>query len=551
MANTHRSSLTVGSPEASAVAASSGRRTGLAKLKDLATRAGRWLGLTAPPTLHTRAIKADRFDDMTWDETFEEAPALKELADELREKHDYVPDLLADVFHAAHQTSPQLHESGEMDPSRAVNHQVARLLLEMPEFTKLRAYTASDRYAAAMAVLGQREQLITLLEQAEAASNAARETAEAQQAAAEAAQQVIETMQAAQSQAGPDGAVPDQATQAVENALTAVETADAAAAQAAEHVQVALARATPAMRHTLRAATAKASEQAQQEAELMAAWGVGPGQLERMDFAARAALAQRLAGSRLNQFVDLIGRFRRMASGERARRIHQAPGETVGLVPGDDLSRVLPSELANLAVPALRAIFAVRLVQRQLLTYDTRGEMHAGKGAIIACVDCSGSMRGEREAWAKACALALLDQARAAHRDFVGILFSSAHQIATFSFPAHKEAAIEDVLAFTESFFGGRTDFMAPLDAATDILETSYHADGTQHGDIVLITDGIARITDEWRRQWNERKARLGHRLFGISVATSPGPLDELSDSLRHITDLTAPDPAREIFTLI
>jgi hypothetical protein len=49
-----------------------------------------------------------------------------------------------------------------------------------------------------------------------------------------------------------------------------------------------------------------------------------------------------------------------MANGERARKVENAAGELVGVTLGNDLSRVIPSELANLGLPELRAVFAVR-----------------------------------------------------------------------------------------------------------------------------------------------------------------------------------------------
>jgi uncharacterized protein with von Willebrand factor type A (vWA) domain len=148
-------------------------------------------------------------------------------------------------------------------------------------------------------------------------------------------------------------------------------------------------------------------------------------------------------------------------------------------------------------VPALRAAFAAHYAEQRLFIYETRGEENTGQGAIIACIDCSGSMRGHREAWAKACALALLDQARAAHRDFAGILFSSPGQQMTFRFPARQPVAVGDVLDFAEYFYGGGTDFQAPLDAAADLLEAGYNTDGRMRGDIVLITDGHCGVTED------------------------------------------------------
>ncbi|HEY3958656.1 MAG TPA: VWA domain-containing protein [Streptosporangiaceae bacterium] len=521
----------------------------LAKLKDLAAKAGRWLGLGTTAAAPTAAIVADRFDEMTWAETLEQAAALRDLADDLADTHDYAAELLRDVFLAAYKAAPQLRERAEMDPSRLVNHQVIASLLDSPEFAELRRETAGDPYAAAMAVLAQASALRRMLAKAEDAQQAAQQAAQARQDAAGAAQAVQDALDTAAAQASEDGDVPADAAAAVqqadgqaEAATQAVTAADAAAAQA-------LAAAAPGIRAAARAAAQQATGQVREETAVMRAWGVGPGELQRMSFAQRARLAGRLRSGRLGEWAQLIGRFRQMSAGERARKTEHAPGELVGITLGDDLGRLIPSETAALGVPALRAAFAARYAEQRLFIYETRGEAPAGQGAIIACIDTSGSMRGgsaggaTREAWAKACALALLDQARTARRDFAGILFSSAGEQMTFRFPAARPAAIGDVLDFAEFFYGGGTDFQTPLDAAADLLEDEYNNEGRMRGDIVLITDGHSHITEDWMRSWNDRKAHLGYRVFGVAVETRPGPvLEALTDNLRAITDLAAPD---------
>jgi uncharacterized protein with von Willebrand factor type A (vWA) domain len=528
----------------------------LAKLKDLAARAGRWLGL-APAAAHTAAVAGDKFDVMTWRDTWSQAAALRELADDLADRHHYAADLLSDVFLAAYKAAPQLRDPSEMDPSRMINHQVIGSLLSSPEFADLRRETAGDPYAAAMAVIAQGPALRRMLEQAEQAQDAADQAAAARKAAEQAAGAVTAALEHAAAWAGEDGSVPGAEAGAVTQAIGRAVQAAQAAGDAAAAARRALAAATPGIRAAARTAAAAAAGQAHEEAALMMAWGVGPGELQRMSFEQRARLAERIRGGRLGQFADLIGRFRRMAAGQRARKTEGAPGELVGITLGDDLGRLIPSEMASLGVPALRAAFAARYAEQRLFIYETRGEEHTGQGAIICCVDCSDSMRWPRpgsgpatgEAWAKACALALLDQARAARRDFAGILFSSAGEVATFRFPASQPARIGDVLDFAELFYGGGTDFAAPLDAAAGLLEAEYDADGRMRGDIVLITDGECKVTEEWMRSWQDRKARLGHRVFGISIGADPGPvLAALSDSLRAVADLTSPDVASDIF---
>ncbi|WP_432138645.1 VWA domain-containing protein [Streptomyces sp. bgisy154] len=537
----------------------------LSKLKNLASRAGKWLGLAqaAPEPKATGAVVADRFDTMAWRETYDQAAALRELGEELNERYDYTDDLLRDTFLAAYKVTPQVRGREEMDPSRLVNHQVLHSMVTSPEFEELHRETAGDPYAAAMAVLAQADALRRMLEQARAASEQAQQAKDAEEEAQEAARAVAEAFQQATDAADEDGTVPGAEADAVRQAISQADNADQEAAQAAQQAAQALAAAAPGIRVATRRALAEAADAAREEDALMRAWGVEPGQLERMPFEQRAQLAARLRSGRLGQFADLIGRFRQMAFGERARRVENAPGELVGITLGDDLSRVVPSELVHLGIPAMRAVFAAKYAEARLMLYDSRGEQTTGQGAIIACVDCSLSMAyGTRhggitgEAWAKACALALLDQARQAKRDFVGILFSSEDELSVHRFPAAQPAAITDVIEFAERFFGGGTDYQAPLTAAVELLEAEFNEAGRQRGDIVVITDGECSVSENWMRGWNEAKHAMDFRCFGIAIGAGPdtGPgsvLDALCDNLRGLDDLANPHAVADLFRVI
>lgn len=327
-----------------------------ARLDELAGRAGRWLGLsTAAAEQHTTAVVADRFDRLTWQDTCGQSAGLRDLAQELNQRHDHTTDLLTDAFLAAYKVRPRLRERAEMDPSRLVNHQVITSLLDSPEFAELHRETAGDPYAAAMAVLAQAAALRRILERSRDAQEQAEQAKKARQAAEGAASAVDEALREAADQADEDGTVPSPAGDAVHRAIEAVGAAEATARQAARDATQALTAAAPGIRATTRNAVAKATEGARQESALMRAWGVGPGELERMPFDQRARLAERLRTGRLAEWAELIGRFRQMADGECARKVENATGELVGVTLGDDLSRVIPSELANLGLPALRA----------------------------------------------------------------------------------------------------------------------------------------------------------------------------------------------------
>ncbi|MGW2231520.1 VWA domain-containing protein [Streptomyces formicae] len=528
-------------------------------LDELVSRAGKWLGLSAAPERHTAALVADRFDRITWHDTYEQSAGLRDLAEELNRRHDYGTDLLTDAFLAAYKVRPRLRERAEMDPTRLVNHQVITSLVESPEFARLHRETVGDPYAAAMAVLAQAAALRGMLERSRGAREQAERAKKAQQDAEGAANAVSEALQQAADETTEDGTVPTPAADALRQAI---EAAEAAARQAAQDAAQALAAAAPGVRAATRNAAAKAAEAVREEAALLRAWGVGPGALERMPFDQRARLAERLRTGRLAQWAELIGRFRQMADGERAHKVENAAGELVGVTLGNDLSRVIPSELANLGLPELRAVFAVRYAAGELMLYDSQGEQATGQGAVIACVDTSHSMYEAgpdgvtREAWAKACALALLDQARHARRDFVGILFSAADKIQTFRFPADQPVAITQVLDFAETFLGGGTSYQTPLTAAGALLEEEFNDAARARGDIVMLTDDECGVTEQWMRGWNDAKHLLGFRVFGVAigaprVAEADSVLEALCDNLRSIEDLADVHAAADLFRVI
>ncbi|MGV9920517.1 VWA domain-containing protein [Streptomyces cellulosae] len=534
------------------------------RLDALTQQAGRWLALSAAPAeRHTTAVVAGPYDRVAWRDVYAQSAALRELSAQLLTRHAHAPDLLADVFLCAYQAAPRLRDRTVMAPSHLVHHQVVTALTQSPDFAALRRETAGDAYAAAMAVLAQASALRALLERSREARERTGRADRARQEAEAAAAAVGEALRQAAEEADGQGEVPAPAATAVRRAAEAAREAEESARREDGAAAQAMAAAVPGIRSAARNAASAAAEAVRQEAALMRAWGVEAGETERMPFAERARLAERLRSGRLARWAELIGRFRQMAAGERARKVEHATGELVGVTLGDDLSRVIPSELAVLGVPELRAVFAARYAAGELMLYDSRGEQGTGKGAVIACVDTSHSMYAEgpggvtREAWSKACALALLDQARHAGRDFVGILFSAADKLQVFRFPGDRPAPVSDVLDFAETFLGGGTDFQRPLGTAAKILEEEFDSASRARGDIVLITDDACEVSENWTRLWNEIKRRLDFRLFGIAIATadtataSGSVLESLCDNLRTVDDLTDVHTTADLFRVI
>jgi uncharacterized protein with von Willebrand factor type A (vWA) domain len=171
---------------------------------------------------------------------------------------------------------------------------------------------------------------------------------------------------------------------------------------------------------TLRAvgrAIAEAATEVEALWEATGAFGMGPGAPGSNDPAAVAALFKRVRGDpALRRICEAAGRFRRVAQSKQRRKASHGLDDVVGVEPGGDVGRLLPAELAKLAVPELELDTLRRVAERQALCREHHAVEPVGKGPIVVCLDESGSMEGEKIHTAKALVLALAWIARQQRR---------------------------------------------------------------------------------------------------------------------------------------
>jgi uncharacterized protein with von Willebrand factor type A (vWA) domain len=198
----------------------------------------------------------------------------------------------------------------------------------------------------------------------------------------------------------------------------------------------------------------------------------------------------------------------------------------------------------------LRRDFQRRLVEGKLLSYELRGTDDRGRGPMIVCLDGSSSMAGEKEIWAKAVALTLLEIARRQRRLFRFICFSSADTpLFTLDLNPrdHHAVAVDRTFDVAEYFPGGGTDFETPLSAALDALGQARY----RRGDVVLVTDGECRVSDEWLARFRAERERLRFSVFSVLIdaggTSSTETLAGFSDRVASISELTD-DAARDLF---
>lgn len=516
----------------------------------------------APAGTAHDTVARGTLDRMMLDEVIAEAPALRDLIEDLSLRYAATDDLMGDVWSLFYQPLPKLRDKDEIDPSRLRNWAVAAGLHGAPETGETRQYTQLDKYGAAMATIAVGSKVRNLLEDdtevVEREQEAQQASQTLQQAVAAAAKAAAQNETA---QAGDSDAAKQAAAGALEAATTQLSMALGDTEHAQEMAENAIRKATENAKAKLAGLLAEAAEEATDqladEQELLQAWGVSDGEVKLWSFEERVKMVSLLKRSMVTQALQLMGRFNYAERSLRAKQSNQGRDEVYDIERSGRLQDVLASELAMLANRHTRLDFLSRMGEGQLLSRAYRGTEKEGKGAIIVCVDTSDSMNWGRPgykpaAWSKAFALALLERAKAEGRDFVGIIFSSRNQVQTFRFPKGR-GSLKEVVAFVTKAYNGGTDFEKPLDEAVDLLEAEFNTAGLSRGDVVFITDDNCSVKPAWLARYKKRKAALGFRTWGIACGKKqPGrTLDELSDNVRAIEEFWDPTPVQDLMKAI
>jgi uncharacterized protein with von Willebrand factor type A (vWA) domain len=438
-------------------------------------------------------------------------------------------------------TDPQIRDVKEMDPSRVANREVLAHLLDLPEVQSLRQHSKNDRYGSAMAMLAVQDAVTESLTRAQSAAQEAEEKRqEAERQQQERADALAEALAQAEAGQGDPGDLQAKMDQFANTPAPDPSGVEKAAQQAAESAE-----------NAVRNAAQKATDDLDEEAAIMSAFGVEPGELQNMSAEERIALAQLVRGNRLAEFAKLIGQFKRVQRAESRRRVKDAASETHSLRTSNDLPRMVTAEWLNMADPILEELMWLRWLEHNLLTTDVHGRERQGQGPVIVVCDESSSMLatdvagGSREAWSKALALALLDQARQRKRDFVYIGFSSLQNTPrVIEFPGGN-SSIEKVLEMTEGFLGGGTHFEKPLMLALDHI---VKRGDKPRPDIVFLTDDEYKeakaLPPEFLTKWFKVKDRMSIKCYGIQIGCAmSGSLEAVSDNVRSITSLVDSDP--------
>ena len=175
--------------------------------------------------------------------------------------------------------------------------------------------------------------------------------------------------------------------------------------------------------------------------------------------------------------------------------------EICGVELGADLANLIPQEFSLLNDDDLEILFDLKLLEKRLFCFEKQGlvekqikdvkeiekqkpkeQKSKNKGAIILCVDASGSMSGEPEMVAKALTLFVASRARRKNRACYLINFSSDIKCEDLS----EQGWGERLNSFLRLSFGGGTDVGKALEKGVEMMSK----DEFEKGDLLVISDG-------------------------------------------------------------
>ena len=162
------------------------------------------------------------------------------------------------------------------------------------------------------------------------------------------------------------------------------------------------------------------------EDELMS-WGANMGVPGERGVGEKLDLAAKLyQNEKLRKLSRIVGGLKEEMLTARKKTWAKRGSEVFDIASGDDIGRIIPSELLSLGHPLLRHDFHKRFVEGRLLQYYLKEEK--GRGPMVICLDGSSSMEGPKELWSKGVCLTLLEIAKRERRKFQVVVFSSGGQ---------------------------------------------------------------------------------------------------------------------------
>jgi len=514
-------------------------------------------------------LESDSYDRRAWRDLGLTAPTIKNLIEAGERLVPQFGALLEDLFFGLFKYNLVWMKPADVRPSATLNRTILEQLIPSPGFAMLKARTLLEEDKAVIAALVLGEQVLEMVRSERLINRREmldlwdvkhqEEELEERAAAIKNADELERQEEKAGEEAGDaaEGPKPDDLRKVIgelkEAAQRAAQVTEARLRQKARLFEDSLSNSDQSELKRMQLRSAQLADEIDRVAQDSHDFSNEFGQGGKLAAGERLELGRRLArNKKLGEMARLVGRLKQDAKALRRRTLDRGVAEAYDVERGSELGRLIPAELLAMHHPGLKADFLRRLLEGTVLQYRLREDEQKGRGPMIVCIDCSSSMQGDKELWAKAVGLTLMDIARRQRRLFRAVLFASgveSMKVIDLNRERRYQPELAKVIEMAEYFPGGGTDFQAPIDAAVELLADKR----LKRGDIVVITDGECQVGPAWLAALRDRKDELDFSIFAVLVDMGSSDLSTLaqfSDRVTSVKQLTV-EGSREIFLKI
>ena len=231
----------------------------------------------------------------------------------------------------------------------------------------------------------------------------------------------------------------------------------------------------------------------------------------------------------LKRLALLIGRAGEDEMDARGRFLTASKSDIEGITVGNNLSALLPSEVALLSEKATQDIFYRNFAEKRLQVFasasqSSRPDIHKD-GPVIICVDESSSMSGEPLKTAIMLAYAVTIIAKRRHRDVLIVAYSDSHKVMRVDSLGKNRRQLMD---FLSSVSMGGNDENAMFEwLFQDILPREKKF---KTADILCVSDFGWVTIDRYVEELIEEQKASGMKFYGLNIGGVFGGWRDIND---------------------
>lgn len=337
-------------------------------------------------------VSTDALDIRFFNEVKENNPKIGQTLNEAQRDYEPFPELQQDIFSSLYRYKPRRMKEHQVNMKYLMNYHVMGSVMESPKYKELRALTRLDKINSTVGteVLGdeahevikklkeQQKELEKMMKDAEGSGTPGGKGEEGEAAA--------------MGQAGGNDGKPGEGSEEI----TLTEAQKRLTESKKKFKQSMKKKEVTQMINRM---LDKVHLNIVETSDMISHWGLdGDDTFMKMSYHEKMELLKRLRDSqKLKKIAELAGRFKRIATQRQREKVKKGMDEIYDLSLGREIGRLIPSELMKLHHPATKYLFYKDFTEGKLLQYELRGKEKKQKGAIVVCIDDSGSMSGEPE----------------------------------------------------------------------------------------------------------------------------------------------------------